>query len=314
MPRSLPDRDLLSRPELLAAADHDRFAGIEPACYGNRSRIVLKDGHRPQADRILRLIDDPDRRLARRRLEQGGGREIDDRLRRQFGPPDDRRSQQESRRRIGQCDLDRVGPGNRIDPWRNLANGTVGDKVLVADKADFHLRQVRLSPVDPETGSRNLKHGFPLVRVGQPHHHLAGRHHLPRLRRLGRDDPGAVGTQLGVGQRVLGRIQLCLGSGQFGLCLGIAPLGIVVLDPCRIAIGEKFALALRLRPALLDRCLCRRKIGLGGLQGIQLVLVVQPGEQIALGNLISNVHGAFGDLASHAESQIAFTARPDFAR
>ena len=102
-------------------------------------------------------------------------------------------------------------------------------------------------------------------------------------------------------------------DGQFGLCLSVPPLGVVVLGPGRVAIGEKFALALLLRPALLNECLCRRKIGLGGFQGVLLVLAVQAREQVALGNLVPDVHEALDDLAPDAEPQTAFMACPDFA-
>ena len=100
---------------------------------------------------------------------------------------------------------------------------------------------------------------------------------------------------------------------KFGLCLSVPPLGVVVLGPGRIAIGEKLALALLLRPALLKECLRRRNIGLGGFQGVLLVLAVQAREQVALGNLVPDVHEALDDLAPHAEPQIAFMACLDFA-
>ena len=88
-------------------------------------------------------------------------------------------------------------------------------------------------------------------------------------------------------------------------------LGVVVLRPGRVAVGEELALPLLLGAALLDECKCCGNIGLGGRHGVPLVLVVQPREQVAGGDPLPDIDGALNDLARHAEPQVAFMAGLD---
>ena len=57
--------------------------------------------------------------------------------------------------------------------------------------------------------------------------------------------------------------------------------------------------------------LCRREIGLSGVQCVELVLWIQPADQLANADTVANIDKALGQLAVDTEGEVHFILRPD---
>ena len=142
---------------------------------------------------------------------------------------------------------------------------------------------------------------------------LAGADHLSGLGIPGGDDPGVVGAQFGVVELVFSLVDR-----GFGLIKGRLGGFQVGLRHIQLGLGtdaaiEQFLLAPSVGLGIDELRLHAGQVALGGAQLVLLVGGVEHREQGALLHFGADIHGAAGDTARHAETQVAFVAGLDGA-
>ena len=150
---------------------------------------------------------------------------------------------------------------------------------------------------------RHVEHRVAPVLAREAHDHLPGLHHLAGLGTHLGDHALGVGLELGEADLVLGEAEL--GLGRLDLrASGLAHLARALVDGAR---GEaaflELALALILVLGLRRLTLGRGEVGLGGAERVDLVLGVEPADQLAGRDPVTDGDAALDHATGQAEGE-----------
>ena len=191
---------------------------------------------------------------------------------------------------------------------RDFPNAAHRRNVRRAGQGHFDHRLLRRCP---DTGFGDIEHGFPLLRLGDPHHHLADLDDLARIGTDGGHDPVPVRHQFGVADPVPGRLQGGLGGHHLGIRRALGQQCCIVEHLGGVPLGQELPLARFLVARLHLFRLGGGQISLGCSQGVALVLIVQPGKHVAGPDAIAHIDLPLDQLAGDAEAQVRFGPRLD---
>ena len=278
---------------------------ITTAAWSYRSDLDAAQGHR-----LALWIDHPHGRTpvglgerARRHLDAG-----------RRGKPDAAEhsgSEPHARRRIGDPDLDLKRPGRGIRLGRNLPHLAGRLHLRVVGEGDLDVRVLRRAIPDELLG--DVEDGVASALTRELHDHLPGVHDLARLGADRGDSARSVGSQHRVallfprGPRLrLSGVDLSLGGQE--LLLGLVEIG--AGGP---AILQELLLPREDEARLGQRRLGRGEIGFRRSPRVLLDLRIEPGDQLACGDLVADMNRPLDHPSVEAKSEADLVLRADLA-